>query len=259
MNWYRVKISVLHSYYHLLHSMETWVDLLWFSLIDVCVFGLMSRYFAQSAADAQFLIIGIVLWEVVRVGQYGVTVGLLWEVWSKSFSSLFISPLTVWEFILGQVISGLLKAVGVFILLAIMVKVFFGFSMLILGGWLLPYFAILYIFSVAAGIFILGLIVRYGTTIQSLAWGLIFLFQPLSAIFYPLNVLPDFIRTLAYISPIMYVMESARGQISGVSPDPKFVLLGATLSLGYLVLSVIYARAMLGWARRTGAFARMGN
>jgi ABC-2 type transport system permease protein len=257
IRWHRIRASILHSWYHLSHSVETWVDLIWFSVIDILVFGFMALYFAGEANVGQYLIAGIILWEVVRISQYTVTVGVLWEIWSKSFSTLFISPLSMFEFVIGQAISGFLKSVGVATMVALIAWLAFGFAVWQLGWILILYFLILFTFAVATGMFILGLIMRFGTNIQSLAWGLIFIFQPLSAIFYPLSVLPDYLQPVALLSPITYIMESTRHQLS--VGQPLWGMVGQSMVLAYLVLCSLFLRGMIAWSRKTGAFARMDS
>lgn len=260
MNWYRIRAILLHSWYHASHSMETWIDLLWFTVFEALVFGFMTIFFAQNDATfAHALMLGLVLWEVVRIGQYSITVSIMWEVWSKSFSSMFISPLTLKEMIMGQMLSGLVKTILVTVLVSLISWFFFGFNILQLGLWFVAYFFILIMFAYASGIFITGLIFRYGTDIQSLAWGLIFMLQPISAIFYPLSVLPVQIQWLARLSPITWVMEAARQQLSGQGINPQYLLIATGLTTVYFVGASLFLNTMYQSSRRTGSFARLGN
>ena len=260
MKLHRIWASALHSWYHLNHSMETWVDLFWFSLIDILVFGFISSFFAQNTEQAKFLVIGILMWEVVRIGQYTISVGILWEVWSKSFSSLFISPITIWEFISGQALSGIVKSAVVISAASLICYFVFNFNILIIGALpLISYFTALSIFSAAAGIFVLSLIIRFGTGIQSLAWGLIFLVQPFSAMFYPVKALPPLIQPISYLSPVTYIMESCRSQLSGDGVIWNFVGISTLLSLLYLGLSIWITNRAVDQSQNSGAFARMGS
>lgn len=254
----RIKTSILHSFFHMSHALETWVDLLWFSLVDIFVYGFMAIFFSGFGESATTLLIGIIMWEIVRISQYSITVGMMWEVWSRSFTTLFITPLTIWEFITGHAISGILKTIGVFILVSVIAKLAFGFNILIIGIPILIWnLGILFIFGTATGIFVIGLILKYGTTIQSFAWGLIFLFQPFSAIFYPLNVLPPAFRAIALISPITYVMENARWQLTNNTTNVSMLITGTILSFCYMFLGILYLKLTLKAAKKSGAFARM--
>ncbi|HYD35766.1 MAG TPA: ABC transporter permease [Vitreimonas sp.] len=260
MSWARIKAILLHSYYHTSHSVETWVDLGWFTFIQLGVFGFLASFFAQGNPEmGRALLLGFLFWEVVRIGQYCVSITLMWEVWSHSLSTMFISPLTMEEFFTSQMISGAIKTLGLVVLLSLTSKFMFGFWIFELGLMSIIYISLLLLFSYAMGIFIAGLIVRYGTDIQSLAWGLIFIFQPLSAVYYPVSALPPALQYVAMISPITYVMESARMQLSGFSPHWNYLLISTFLGLAYFAGSLWFLKAMYLQARRNGSFARLGH
>jgi ABC-2 type transport system permease protein len=260
LSWPRIQAVMLHSWYHATHSMETWMDLLWFSFFGTLLFGFMMVFFAQGSKEvAQGILLGMFFWEVVRVGQYSLTISIMWEIWSKSFSSFFISPLTMTEMMIGQMIAGAVKTTIVAALVSLVSYFCFGFSIAPLGLMMIFYFICLLGFAYAAGVFITGLILRYGTDIQSLGWALIFMFQPLSAVFYPVEVLPKSIQWFAYLSPITYVMEAARAQYFRGELVGS-MLLGAVIStVIYIALAWWYFISMYQRSRRTGSFARLGN
>ncbi len=260
MNWNRVKALFLHSWYHFWHSKETQVDLIWFPLIQFLIFGLISTIIAANQPTiATSLLLGFLLWECVHIGQYSVTVSMLWEVWSRSFHSFFITPLSMTEWVVSQMISGLVKTSAVVAILAVCGEIFFHFSLLKLGWPLLIYFTILMGFAYATGIFITGIIIRYGTSVQSFAWGLIYIFQPISAIFYPLSALPVQVRWAGYLSPITYVMETARYQLHTGEVLWPYLGIGTAVCLIYLILSWLFLEKMQLYARKTGAFARLAG
>lgn len=255
----RVKTIILHSWYHLNHAMETWIDLFWFSTIQIIVFGLISIYLIGSGntEQANHLLMGLVLWEVLLVGQYSVALGALWEIWSKSFSTMFITPLTLAEYLTGEMISGLIKAVAVFALTAILAYFLYGFSIFLLGFALIIFFVEIITFAWSAGMFIVGLIFRFGTNIQSLSWGLIFILQPLAAVFYPISVLPTYIRWISYIFPVTYIFEAARERLSTGNVNWNYLMIATVLNIVYFAASYLFVKKMLANAKKTGAFARM--
>lgn len=260
MNWNRIKYILLYAWYHMSHSLETWIDLFWFTIVSLVVFGIIAHFMTgENSIAGQGLLLGYLMWEVVRISQYCITVGVMWEVWSKCFSTLFVSPIKMSEFLTGHILSGVLKTVSVIVLLSIFSGVFFGFNVLVLGWWLPLYILILMIFGFGFGIFITGLILRYNTDIQSLAWGLIYVLQPFSAIFYPLDVLPEQIRWFSYLSPITYIMESARHQLAFGTPKLDFILYSSLLTAAYFIGSALFLRRLFAWSKQTGAFSRLGN
>lgn len=258
MSFDRIKVILLYSWYHLTHSMETWIDLFWFTTIEVIVFGSLAVYLGRlDQLQSIYIIIGLLLWEIVRIVQYGVSIGLLWDIWSRCLSSLFTTPLRVGEFLIAQILAGLAKTLMVLFFVSIICALFFKISILQLDWYLVIYCVELMAFSVAAGLLISAMIFRFGTDIQSLAWGLIFLVQPISALFYPVAVLPAEIRWVAFLSPITFVMESVRSQLSTGQVLWNYLGFSTLLNIFYLLLSLMVINKTLSWSKKTGAFARL--
>lgn len=259
MSIQRINIVLLHTWYHFTHSMESWVDLLWNPVLQMIVFIFIASSFVKSGNEHQAasLILGMIFWNVIWVGQYAIAVGALWEIWSRSFSSLFITPLTMGEFLVGQMVSGFFKSLTAFAMAAVIGSWLFGFSVFSFGLMLPLYYFELLVFSWAAGFLVLSLIFRYGTEVQALSWALIFLVQPFGAVFYPISILPDGARWVAYLIPTSYVFESMRGQLQSGTID-WLSLLAATISnVLYLIVGYVVFKRSFDSAKRSGAFARM--
>ena len=259
LSWPRIKAVLLHSYYHTTHSVETWVDLGWFTIIQLAVFGSMSTFFAGTNEElGRNLLLGFFCWEVVRIGQYCVTVTLLWEVWAHSLTTIFISPLTLIEFFVGQMIAGIIKTLGIVLTLSVLSKVLFGFWIFTLGPISLAYILLLLITSYGVGLTISSLIIRFGTDIQSLAWGLVFLLQPISAIYYPVEALPSQVRWIAFASPITFVMETARMQLATKTINWNYLIAATLLAFTYLAVGCFLLNTMYKKSKKLGTFARLG-
>jgi len=259
MNIKRMYAIMQQEYYITKRSLEVIIDLFFFSSITIVVFGYVSKFLAGSnnPEAAYFLIIGLALWEIVRVGQYSVTVEVLWNVWSRNLSNIYVSPITSMEYLSSLMITALLKSIIVLTLIGIIIKIIFGFDLLAIGiANLFLHFINLTIFSWSMGIFILGLIYRFGTRIQALSWGLIYIFQPLSAAFFPLSVLPEPLQVVARIVPTSYVFESARRNLTNnrIELDQFFIAL--ILNIIYFAGSAIFFYFMFKKSRSTGQFAR---
>ena len=259
-SWNRIVAILRHSWYHGRRSPETWVDLFWMTTIQFLIFGFISKVFVSSAPElGALLLIGFLLWEITRISQYCITVSILWEIWSKALNTLFVSPLTMWEWIAAQTIGAFVKTLFVIGTLGVVSSAFFHVSIFQLGGMLAVYFALLFLFGISMGMLLTALLLRFNTEIQSVAWGLIYLLQPISAVFYPVEALPQQIRWVAYLSPITYVMQTAQKQLSTGEIDwPK---LGISFVLNILcgILSWMFLQSMFRYGRKTGSFARLGN
>src|ERR1700730_17290967 len=176
MSLERIKAVLLQEMYITARSVEVIVDLPFFSLMTVVVFGFVTRFLSSvlNPTVAQYLYLGTMLWEIIRVTQYSMSLGALWNVWSHNFSNMFITPLSMSEYILAQVLSAAVKAVVLFAVVAVVAATLFDFNVLRMGlGNLALLFVNLLWFGFSLGLFILGIILRLGTRIQALAWGLV--------------------------------------------------------------------------------------
>jgi len=136
-SWIRIRALVLHEMYTTRHSLEIVFDIVFFPLMNIILFGLISVFLAgaRTSTNARYLLLGILLWEIVTVTQYNMTVSSLWSVWSHNLTNLFIAPIATWEYIAAHIIAALLRTVGVMVMLVLWAAVFFHFNVL---GWDLP-------------------------------------------------------------------------------------------------------------------------
>lgn len=259
MSAQRISIVLLHSWYHFKHSMETWVDLFLNSIVQMVVFIFIALYLSGGVNSERgtFMLAGAILWNAIWVGQYGITIGALWEIWHKSFSSLFVTPLSIEEFIVGQMISGFIKAIAALAVTGGIGYLMYGFSLFELGGMLAVYIMELMLFSWALGLFVLALIIRFGTSIQSLSWMLVFLFQPIGAVFYPVTILPEVVRPIAYALPITYIFEAVRYQLTMGTVHGQNLAIATIMNIIVLIASYVFLKFIYAQAKKSGAFARM--
>src|SRR5437763_3344780 len=112
-------------------------------------------------------------------------------------------------------VSAAVKAVLMFGVITLIAAVVFAFNLFDMGfGNIALAFLTLLWFAYSIGLFILGIIFRLGTRIQALAWGLVLIFQPLTAAFYPLSVMPPVMQAIALLFPPTYAFEAARTALS---------------------------------------------
>src|SRR5205807_4556252 len=110
-------------------------------------------------------------------------------------------------------------------------------------------------FAYSIGLFILGIILRLGTRIQALAWGLVLIFQPLTAAYYPLSVMPPVLQTVARAFPPTYAFEAARTGLTNPGVRWDWALIAALENAMYFALSVCFFQYMYRRSRETGQFA----
>lgn len=259
MNLGRINTVILHTWYHLTHSMETWVDMFWNSTIQVILFAFLAKTVIKSGDNSLgiAMLLGVVFWNYIWGAQYGVTIGVMWEVWSRSFSSLFITPLTLEEFLFGQMLSSIVKSFVSFIFTLLVAWLIYNISLAPLG-LLLPLYSLEFlVFGWGFGLAILSLIFRYGQQVQSLSWALLFLVQPFGAVFYPISVLPDQIQWVPYLFPTSYIFESIRSQMAGGEVRWDLLFYGTLLNIVWFIFGYMILKWSFHRAQESGSFARM--
>lgn len=260
MSIQRIKAILLQEFYITIHSMEVILDIIVFPAMSVVVFGFLSIYLAGSSNGhlGQALLMGMLLWQVIFIMQYSISVGSLWNMWSRNLSNIFVTPISLSEYIFSYFLSGVLKSCIILGITTFLISVFFGFNLFqigILNVFLLLMNLIFFAFSM--GIVILGLIFRYGTKIQALAWGLLPILQPLAAALYPVKVLPSYLQVISYALPPTYVFETARALL--LNPHNfnwTYMITGFLENSVFLIIALLFFRYMFNKSKETGQFAR---
>jgi ABC-2 type transport system permease protein len=255
----RMRGILLQEFYITKRSLEVIMDLFFTSVMTVIVFGFVFRFLAGAlnVNTGSYLILGMLLWEVVRVNQYSLSTGSLWNIWARNLSNMFVAPLSMHEYLATHMLSGLLKTLIIFAAVCAIAAGWFHFNILRLGPLnLVLFFANLTLFSWSLGLVVLGVIFLVGTRIQALAWGLVFLFQPLTAAFYPVAVLPPAVQGIAYALPPTFVFEAARGALTGGGVNWGYAGLAAGENVVYFALAVQVFRLLCARSQNTGQFAR---
>src|SRR6266516_3346486 len=131
----RIGAVLLQELYITARSVEVMVDLPFWSLMTVIVFGFVTRFLAtvMNPTVAQYLYLGTLLWEIIRITQYSMSLGALWNVWSHNFSKMFIAPLSMLEYVVAQMVSGAIKALVLFGMVALIAAVLFDFNLFNMG------------------------------------------------------------------------------------------------------------------------------
>jgi ABC-2 type transport system permease protein len=143
--------------------------------------------------------------------------------------------------------------------MVILAGLFFHFNLFDMGFALAAFFTNLLIMGWSVGLVVSALILRFGQGAESLAWAVIFLFQPVAAVFYPVSVLPDWLQTFAWVTPAAHVFEGMRA----VLLEHRFDMALFTDALGLNALYLASAVAFFLWvfrvARRRGLLMQVGE
>jgi len=130
--------------------------------------------------------------------------------YARNLGNLMISPLRPVEFIASLMIMSLVRLSIGMVPVTFLAIAFFDFNLWALGFALAAFFVNLILTSWSIGIFVSGVLLRNGMGAESLAWTIMFLFLPLTCVYYPVAVLPHWLQYVAWALPPTYVFEGMR-------------------------------------------------
>lgn len=239
--------------------MERFFDAFLYPALVLLLWGFVSTYIGniKSSGLVAFLLGGLILWVIFERVNTDLGLSFMYDVWERNIINVLSSPLTFVEFIAGLVIVGLTKIVFSFILMAVMAAVFYNFQVTTLGMSLALFAINLIIFAWSFGIFNLALIFRFGHSIGPITWILPFFLQPFSAVFYPIDILPEFFQKVAWLLPISHVFEGMRGVLSLGTFDYSQFFTALLLNLIYLGLSIVFFYVTLLAVKKSGRLVKL--
>ena len=244
----RISGLLLRQLYLYRRSMIRSLEVVYWPVLDLLVWGFLSVYVARlrggGAAAIAFLVGGMILWDIFFRVQQAISVSFLEDIWTRNLVNVFVTPISTPEFLGATMFLGVVKVTVIGLLLAGLALALYAFNIFPYGPALLPFVVNLILSAWGMGIITTALILRYGQGAEVLAWAVAFLFQPFSAVFYPVQVLPPLLQRVAWLLPTTYAFEGMRA-----------VLSGHALPWGYVAWALVLNAALFGLA--AGVFARV--
>jgi ABC-2 type transport system permease protein len=259
----RINAMVLRYWYLLRSSVFRLLELMYWPAVQMLMWGFLQLYLAQNAgffARAGGTFIGaVLLWDVLFRGQLGFSISFLEEMWARNLGNLMMSPLRPSEFVAALMIMSIVRLAVGMIPVTFLAIAFFGFNLYDLGLALAAFFVNLILTSWAIGILVSGLILRYGMGAESLAWTIMFNFLPLTCVYYPVAVLPEWLQPAAWLLAPTYVFEGMRGLLIDHVFRTDLMVQALAINVLYFAAAVIAFLALLNGARHTGSLMQMGE
>lgn len=253
-------VYIRHAY-SLKHSLPGVFDMLFWPAMDLLLWGLLTLFITRQDVDLPvavgFLIGGVLLWDIVFRSNLGIGITFLDDTsWTHNVLNLLVSPLRPAEYIAGAVAWSLSKVLAGWAVMVVIAWALFSFSAIDLGFPLAMFVLALMVFGTAIGMIVLGIILRFGPGADIMAWGLAVLLMPISAVFYPVDVLPAWAQAIARALPTSYVFEGMRTVLAGGPTPWRDLGLAFALDAVYLTAGLAFARSMFGVLRRRGYVTR---
>lgn len=262
--------SVQRIYALVLRHIHIWrssimriVDSIYWPAVQMFTWGFLTQFLsAQTTYVGQafgVLLSGLMLWEVVVRGNLSLSIAFLEEMWSRNLGHLFVSPIRSWELATGIIIVSVLRTLLGMIPVSLMAWAFFGYSIYTLGLPLLVFFVILQMFSWSIGLMMSGLIMRVGQSAETFAWAAVFILLPVSGVYYPIAILPDWLQAIARFVPTSYVFEGMRTILRAHTVQWHEMAIAAGLSVVYLAVGFQVFLWFFRASRRHGSLLTQGE
>jgi ABC-2 type transport system permease protein len=259
------RISGLLLRYVFLYSRSVFrlLDVTFWPILDLLMWGFVTMYMMRLQNGVptfvSFLIGAIIFWNILYRAQQAVSVSFLDDVWAQNLLNVFVAPVRISEFIIATYMVGLMQAIAVTLMLSLMAFVFYAFNVTILKWTLIPFFVNLLILGWTLGMMTTALIIRWGHSAEALAWAVPYIIQPVSAVFYPVSVLPTWLQPVAMMMPSTYAFEGMRKVLRGEVVTVQEMVIPFLLNILYMILAAFLFRRMYEVAREKGLLARLAS
>ena len=259
----RISAMMLRHWYLLRSSWPRLLDLIYWPTVQMVTWGFLQYYVATNAgffARAGGTFIGaVLLWDILFRGQLGFSISFLEEMYSRNLGNIMMSPLRPFEFIIALMVISVVRLSLGAVPVTFLAIAFFGFNLYSFGLALVAFFFNLMLTSWAIGIFVSGLILRNGMGAENLAWSIMFLFMPLTCVYYPVTTLPAWLQPVAWLLPPTYVFEGMRALVIDKVFRPDLMLDALALNVVLFAAGVFGFLQLLRSARRQGSLMQSGE
>lgn len=219
-------------------------NLLYFPTIDILIGGLIWLWREQSNpnighACAEYLF-ALIFWIITNSSQFEICFNFLEEFQSRNLLNLFSSTLEHSEWLITSAVLCILEATASTTVCSLIAYWAFGINILTIG-WLLPFIVLLFIASGwIMAIITSGLFLIFGQRVTFLIWAIPYLILPLSAPFYPINVLPVWAQLIAFCLPTTYLFEGIRMLAFENTVPIAYLIISFILTCMYIILAILF-------------------
>ena len=250
--------AVVFRHLMTMKRMSWFVEINYWTVLDIIIFGSLGKATAMmapssaSGAVIQALITNAVLWYIVLRGAITIGFTLLNELFDANLIALFATPLRTLEWIISCTIVGSIAALINLTIGWIMALLVFNCNVFAIGISSIAVICSLLVSGWTIGLILMSILLFVGKKGTGLAFAVCWSLVPFSCVYYPLDVLPSFLRTIASFIPMAQVFTATRTTImTGASPWPP-ILISFGLNIFYLALAIILFATMFKRSKKRG-------
>ena len=263
MKWNKIYALSLRHIYLIKGSFPRILDLIYWPSIQIFLWGFISKFFTlySSSYDNTVGIIlsAAILYDFLFRSSISYNMMFLEEIWSRNFTNLFISPIKLSEIIAALTFTAIFRTLIGLIPASLLAIPFFGVSIYKIGLPLIFLLLTLYIFGITLGLLVTSGLIRFGPSFENIAWASLFFLAPLGCIYYPIEILPEWLQVIANLLPLVHIFEEMRSILIDNVINYYDVLKACLISMIYFAMGIlIFYYSYIG-AKKRGTLINMGE
>ena len=263
MNWNKIFALSLRHVYLIKGSFPRILDLIYWPSIQIFLWGFISKFFTLSSTFYEntvgVILSAAILYDFLFRSSISYNMMFLEEIWSRNFTNLFIAPIKLSEIIAALTFTAIIRTLIGLVPAALLAIPFFGVSILKIGTPLIFLLVTLYIFGVTLGLLVTSGLVRFGPSFENIAWASLFFLAPLGCIYYPIEILPNWLQVIAKILPLVHIFEEMRNILIHDTINHYQILKAIFISFIYFVIGIIIFYISYNGAKNRGTLINMGE
>ncbi|MCX5922687.1 MAG: ABC transporter permease [Candidatus Dependentiae bacterium] len=245
---------VLRYLYSHRNGMSSLFDYFYWPLIDMLIFGFVGTSLStqQNSTVVINLIAGLILWQVSFRTHLEVSRNLLQEIWDENLVNFFATPLTIAEWIVGLMMTGLLGTLITVPYGALLMKLIFNLNLFSIGISLLPLILLLVVSGWVLGFIASGFLIYWGQRIETIVWAIGWLPAPFCSVYYSVDILPHWMQIVSKCLPMTHAFEGMRYALTMGQIPYWHIAVSFTLNVVYLILALGFFMHMLRKSKAQG-------
>ena len=263
MRWHKIYGLSLRHIYLIKGSFPRILDLIYWPTIQIFLWGFISKFFTLNSAyynnTVGVILTAAILYDFLFRSSISYNMMFLEEIWSRNFTNLFITPIKISEIIMALTMTAIFRTLIGLIPASLIAIPLFGVSIFKLGPPLIFLLIGLYIFGITLGLLVTAGLIRFGPSFENIAWASLFFLAPLGCIYYPIEILPSWLQTLALSLPLVHIFEEMRNILINDMVNFYAITKAIIISLLYFVLGVIVFYIAYYGAKERGTLINVGE
>ncbi len=263
MNWGKIIGLSLRHVYLIKGSFPRILDLIYWPTIQIFLWGFISKFFTLSSTyynnTVGIILSAAILYDFLFRSSISYNMMFLEEIWSRNFTNLFIAPIKLSEIIAALTFTAIFRTLIGLIPASLIAIPLFGISIFKIGIPLIFLLITLYIFGVTLGLLVTSGLVRFGPSFENIAWASLFFLAPLGCIYYPIEILPEWLQIISKLLPLVHIFEEMRNILIYDSVNYIQIFKAVLISFVYFVFGVIIFYLSYEGAKNRGTLINMGE